>query len=95
MNARAVVALGAEDGERVAALARRGHAVGDQLRERAVDRVERAEAGDAAHRRRARHDDVRDRARLRQHVDRAEGARGVRDLDLERASGPPGRRTPG
>ena len=36
--------LGAEDRERVAALAGRRHAVGDQLRERAVDRVEHPEA---------------------------------------------------
>ena len=76
--------VGAEHRERVPALARGADPRRDQLRERAVDRVERAEAGDAAHRRGARHHDLGDRAGLRQHVDRPERARGVRDLDAER-----------
>ena len=50
-----------EERERAAALARRRHAVGNELRERAVHRVGEAVARDPAHRRGARHHDVRRR----------------------------------
>ena len=78
--------VGAEDGERVAALARGRHPVGDQLRERAVERVDHAKAGDAAHRRGSGHHDLGDGARLRQHPHRPERAGRVRHLERQRAA---------
>ncbi len=78
--------VGAEDGEGVPALPGGRDPVGDQLRERAVERVEHPEARDAAHRRGARHDDLRDGAGLRQHRDRPERAGRVRHLEGERAA---------
>ena len=83
-EAAAAGPVGAEDRERVPALPGRGHPLRDQLRERTVDRVEDAEARHAAHRGRARHHHLRDRARPRQHVDGPERAGGVRHLDGQR-----------
>src|SRR4051794_37219923 len=42
-------AVGAEDRKRVAALASRRNAIGDQLGQRAVERIEHSEARNAAH----------------------------------------------
>ena len=60
------------------------HAVREQLGERAADGVDDAEPRHAAHRGGAGHHDLGDRSRLREDVDRAEGAGRVRHLDGQR-----------
>ncbi|OPZ04004.1 MAG: hypothetical protein BWZ08_02791 [candidate division BRC1 bacterium ADurb.BinA292] len=56
----AVLALTAENDERIAPLARGHHPTGQDLGESAEDGVDRTEAGDAAHRGGAGHDDIDD-----------------------------------
>ena len=85
-EAAALRSLGAEDRERVAALSGGRDAIGDQLGERAVHRVEDPEPRDAAHRRRSGHRHLGNRPRLREHVDGPEGAGRVRHLERQRAT---------
>jgi hypothetical protein len=85
VDERLAVVRAGEERERAAALAGRRARDGHELRERAVHHVGDAVAGDAAHRRGAGHDDVRDRAGLRDDRDRPRRAGGARDVDASGA----------
>ena len=76
-NGLAVRGLPADGEHGVAALARRGHAVGQGLGQRAQHHVEHPIAGQRARRARARQARVQDAALGRDHVDAAEHARVV------------------